>query len=136
MFLGIFLGMLIAIVILAIALMISDDFFYDLGEKITWFIAITLSMLSIIFGGIIGKQSATYFYETQVKTYYINKETIESSICNENLNGLEKIQLVEQATILNEKIITMKVDVTKWWYWYLDDNMVKDLEPVDLSICN
>ena len=56
---------------------------------------------------------ATY-YEKQIAGYEAQKITIEQSLDNEDLSGLERIELVNNASKLNEWLAEEKIEISKW----------------------
>lgn len=56
---------------------------------------------------------ATY-YEKQIAGYEAQKITIEQSLDNEDLSGLERIELVNNASELNEWLAEEKIEISKW----------------------
>lgn len=130
-------GIILAIVLLMILSIIEDNVYSDFGEKIIYIVFILLVVVSVIGGPIIGgktgKYETTKKYESYVKSYEVKKETIENSLKNDNLTGLEKLSLVQEVTSLNSTLATKKVEYSKWYYWYLDKTLINSLENINLE---
>lgn len=56
----------------------------------------------------------TISYEKQIAGYEAQKITIEQSLDNEDLSGLERIELVNKASELNEWLAEEKIEISKW----------------------
>lgn len=88
-----------------------------------------LVLIASVYGGIEfdKNQSRRYVYE-----YIAKKETIEASLQNENLAGLERMQLVEQAAKANQELAGIQYDCQQWYGFFIDDRVL-ELEPIDIS---
>lgn len=53
-------------------------------------------------------------YKKDLASFEAQKQTIEQAIDNESLSGLERIELVNQASELNAWLAEEKVKLTKW----------------------
>ena len=69
----------------------------------------------------------------QVEKYKSTKYTIEASLRNDDLTGLEKIELVKQASEQNSWLAEKKYEVKQWYRFYLDKDIVLELEMIDLE---
>ena len=66
-----------------------------------------------------------------IEEYLAVKTTIESSVQNEALSGLERIELVKQASEENVKLARIQYKC-KQWYGFDIDKRVLELEPIKL----
>lgn len=69
-----------------------------------------------------------------VAQYVAQKQTIEQSLRNENLTGLERVELVQKATELNGELAKRKARYSKWYYvvWG-EKNLYDDIELINLG---
>lgn len=68
-----------------------------------------------------------------VEEYKSAKYTIEQSLTNEQLTGLERIELLKQVRYKNEWLARKKYEVGAWYNFHLDDKIILDLEFIDLK---
>lgn len=101
-----------------------------LNRPLVWAI-IVIALL--ILGGVMGGYADNCEYDKYIYTYPTVKNTIESSLNNENLSGLERIELVKQATELNSKLVKTQYSSQQWYGFTIDDK-VMELEPINLNV--
>lgn len=97
--------------------------------KINILIAVIVLGLSMF----IGARIHIRMFEGDVKQFESAKATYSEAIKSENISGLERIEIVNQITKENKTLARLKYDATKWYYFYLPDNLVDNLEPIKLS---
>ena len=68
-----------------------------------------------------------------VQKYLAQKQTIEMSLENEELTGLERIELVKQATELNGKIAEKKARFQLWHFVVYDNTIYDNVELIKLT---
>ena len=68
-----------------------------------------------------------------VKKYLAQKHTIEQSLKNENLTGLERIQLVNKATELNGEFAEKKAHFELWYFVVYDNTIYDGVELINLD---
>ena len=68
-----------------------------------------------------------------VQEYLAQKYTIEMSLDNEDLSGLEKIELVKLATELNGELAREKAQFDIWYCVHYDYTIFDDVELIDLG---
>lgn len=98
---------------------------FSYGKRIVPILVFIVS----VYGGIEFDKnlSRRYVYE-----YIAKKETIEASLQNENLAGLERMRLVEQAAEANQELAGIQYDCQQWYGFFVDDRVL-ELEPIDIS---
>lgn len=106
----------------------SDDYWF-----LTWLISLIIAIcawIGFIFIGI-----GTYTEEERIfiARFEAQKQTIEMSLENENLSGLEKIELVKKATELNGELAERKSRFNMWHYVSYDNSMYDNIEPISLE---
>ena len=69
-----------------------------------------------------------------IAKFEAQKQAIEMSLDNENLSGLEKIELVKKATELNVELAERKSRFNMWHYVSYDNSMYDNIEPISLEI--
>ena len=87
----------------------------------------------LILTGVMGGYVDNCEYDKYIYTYPTVKNTIESSLNNENLSGLERIELVKQATVLNSTLVKTQYSSQQWYGFTINDK-VMELEPIDLNV--
>lgn len=68
-----------------------------------------------------------------VQKYLAQKQTIEMSLENEELTGLERIELVKQATELNGEISERKARFQLWHFVVYDNTIYDNVELIKLT---
>jgi hypothetical protein len=68
-----------------------------------------------------------------VQKYLAQKETIEMSLKNEELTGLERIELVKQATELNGELAERKARFQLWHFVVYDNTIYDNVELIKLT---
>lgn len=93
---------------------------------------ISIILLTLI-GGSIGIQIDRVSYDKKIANWENTKMIIEDSLKDENLTQLEKINLVNTIVEYNMQLTELKEDVKQWWYFYLDDSKVNELEIIKIN---
>lgn len=68
-----------------------------------------------------------------IQSYLAQKETIESSLKNDDLTGFERSQLVSKATELNGEFAARKAKYESWYYVYYDNNIYDGIDSITLN---
>lgn len=127
------LGLLVAfLVVLLPTIAILDDVSYGHGTLVK-IIGSILFVGVIIVGcilGCIGERNKSGKY---IEQYLAEKQTIEKSLQNESLSGLERIELVKQAVETNKKLAGYQYDCKKWYGFNIDDRIL-ELSFIDLEV--
>lgn len=142
---GFFIGILMAGLVLVIIEAINDMAGFDneftawdvktdnkhltMYGKINIIIAVAVLGLSMF----IGARIHIRMFEGDIKQFESAKMTYSEAIKSEDISGLERIEIVNQITKENKTLARLKYDATKWYYFYLPDNLVDNLEPIKLS---
>jgi hypothetical protein len=96
-------------------------------------IQITVVVLVLCLSTFIGARIHIRMFERDVRQFESAKATYSESIKSEDVSGLERIEIVNKITEENKTLARLKYDATKWYYFYLPDNLVDNLEPIKLS---
>lgn len=96
-------------------------------------IQITIVVLVLCLSMFIGARVHIRMFERDVKQFESAKATYSESIKSEDISGLERIEIVNKITEENKTLARLKYDATKWYYFYLPDNIVDNIEPIKLS---
>lgn len=141
---GFGIGILLSVLVFAIIALING-FTYDC-DLLDWNektdreclskygkIQITVDVLVLCFSMFIGARVHIRMFERDVKQFESAKATYSESIKSEDVSGLERIEIVNKITEENKTLARLKYDATKWYYFYLPDNLVDNLEPIKLS---
>ena len=142
---GFFIGILVAGLVLVIIAAINDGMDFDneftdwdtksdktyltMYGKINIIIAVAVLGLSMF----IGARIHIRMFEGDIKQFESAKMTYSEAIKSEDISGLERIEIVNQITEENKTLARLKYDATKWYYFYLPDNLVDNLEPIKLN---
>ena len=142
---GFFIGILVAGLVLVIIAAINDimDFdnkFTDWDTKTDKTYLTTYGKINIVvavavlgLSMFVGARIHIRMFEGDIKQFESAKMTYSEAIKSENISGLERIEIVNQITKENKTLARLKYDATKWYYFYLPDNLVDNLEPIKLS---
>lgn len=144
MIVGFGIGILFSILAFAIIALINeftyDSYLLDWNEKTDrerlskyGKIQITIVVLVLCLSMFIGARVHIRMFERDVKQFESAKATYSESIKSEDITGLERIEIVNKITEENKTLARLKYDATKWYYFYLPDNLVDNLEPIKLS---
>lgn len=142
---GFFIGILMAGLVLVIIVAINDMAGFDneftdwdtktdkthltTYGKINIVVAVAVLGLSMF----VGARIHIRMFENDIKQFESAKATYLEAIKSENISGLERIEIVNQITEENKTLARLKYDATKWYYFYLPDNLINNLEPIKLS---
>ena len=141
---GFFIGILVAGLVLVIIAAINDimDFdnkFTDWDTKtdktyLTTYgkIIIVTAVVVLCLSTFIGARIHIRMFEGDVRQFETAKATYSEAIKSEDITGLERIEIVNKITEENKALARLKYDATKWYYFYLPDNLVDNLEPIKL----
>ena len=115
-------------VILSIPFFLEEEHFCKTHNIISA-VCGALFFVSVFIGiGITTEEERIYVAE-----YIAQKQTIELSLENENLTGMEKIQLVSTATELNGKFAKKKAKFNRWYFVVYDKTIYDGIELIDLK---
>lgn len=142
---GFFIGIVAAASVLLIIAVINDgmDFdneFTDWDTKtdktyLTTYGKINIVVAVVVLGlsMFIGARIHIRIFENDVKQFESAKATYSEAIKSNDISGLERIEIVNRITEENKTLARLKYDATKWYYFYLPDNLVDNLEPIKLN---
>lgn len=97
---------------------------------ITNSIIVVILWIAFIFVGI---GITTEEEKVYVQKYLAQKQTIEMSLENEELTGLERIELVKQATELNGELAERKARFQLWHFVVYDNTIYDNVELIKLT---
>ncbi len=129
MIIGFTLGFIVSLFFIPLALILVDSF----NEHVVWLLSIIGMILTTAFGTYLGYITDVNEYNKKIESWKNTKEIIEASMNNENISDLEKIDLVNKIVEYNTQLTDLKEDVKQWWYFYLDDTKVNDLEIIKIN---
>ena len=138
---GFCVGILVALLIFAIIMLINDDMEsrndWDIEKDknyLTKFgiINIAIAVVVLCLSTFIGARIHIRTFESDVKQFEIAKATYSEAIKSEDISGLERVEIVNKIAEENKTLARLKYDATKWYYFYLPDNLVDNLEPIKL----
>ncbi len=145
MIVGFIIGILMAGLVLTIISAINDmkgfdNVFTDRDTKtdktyLTTYGKINIAVAVVVLGlsMFVGARIHIRMFENDVKQFESAKATYSEAIKSEDISGLERIEIVNKITEENKTLARLKYDATKWYYFYLPDNLVDNLEPIKLS---
>lgn len=125
--LGLLLGAAVMMAFIAIA---DNSYRY---EKQWYVVGLITSVLVFIIATYTGCVSDIVYYNKEVNKFIVTKQTIEQSLSNGQIGGFERLDLVKQAIEENKNLESLKIDAKQWWYFYLDESKIKDLEPISFK---
>lgn len=142
---GFFKGILVAGMVLAIITAINygmdfDNEFTDRDTKtgktyLTTYGKINIVVAVAVLGlsMFVGARVHIRRFENDIKQFESAKMIYSEAIKSKDISGLERIEIVNKITEENKTLARLKSDATKWYYFYLPDNLVDNLEPIKLS---
>lgn len=142
---GFFIGIVAAILVLVIIAGINmgmgfDNEFTDWDVKtdkthLTAYGQINIVVAVVVLGlsTFLGARIHIRRFESDIKQLESAKATYSEAIKSNDISGLERIEIVNKITEENKTLARLKYDATKWYYFYLPDNLVDNLEPIKLS---
>ena len=99
----------------------SDDELTNKQETILIIIFIVVWIISIVIGCYIENQKL----KVETEQYRAVKETIETSLQSDKLTGLERIELVKQASEQNAWLKGTQYKVQQWYNFYLSKDILE-----------
>lgn len=142
---GFLIGILMAALVLLIIALINDGMDFDneftdynakTGEtclttygKINIMVAVAVLGLSMF----VGARIHIRMFENNVKQFESAKATYSEAIKSGDISGLERIEIVNKIAEENKTLARLKYDATKWYDFYLPDDLVDNLEPIKIS---
>ena len=94
-------------------------------------IAIAIAILCL--STYIGARMHIREFENEIRQFEAAKVVYSESIKSESITGLERIEIVNKIVEENKKLVELKYDATKWYYFYLPDSLVDNLEPIKIN---
>lgn len=107
----------------------TDKTYLTTYGKINIVVAVVVLGLSMF----VGARIHIRMFESDIKQFESAKSTYSEAIESEDISGLERIEIVNKITEENKSLARLKYDATKWYYFYLPDNLVDNLEPIKLN---
>lgn len=114
------------LVFLCGALISTMVYHEDVGIALT----IIVSVAVFIAGLFVGVGLNTEEAQVWSAKYEAQKTTIEQSLDSEVLSGLERIELVKQASELNGELAERQARAELWHVVYYDEDVYSGLEPI------
>lgn len=96
-------------------------------------INITIAILILCLSTFIGARVHIREFENEIIQFEAAKVCYSEAIKSEAISGLERIEIVNKITEENKNLAKLKYDATKWYYFYLPDSLVDNLEPIKLN---
>lgn len=130
MFIGIAIGSIVALILVG-ACEIGWD--WDDWQRILLGIVIVL-IFAIICGGL-GILIDRYAQAEYIATWDITRTSYEQAMNTyDNYESIVKDnpELIKEAIIKNTELAQMKYRATRWWYFYLNDN-IANLQPINIG---
>lgn len=127
---GIITGVLIGVVTVTIVALLCDLFDFDMLYRDRVWHLIFAAIIAVFSAG--GYQVEKSIRGRYIEQYIATKSTIETSLKNDTLTGLERVQLVQQASKANSELAGYKYDCRQWYGIAFDDRAL-ELEPIDIS---
>ena len=141
---GFGIGILLSVLVFAIIALING-FTYDC-DLLDWNektdreclskygkIQVTVVVLVLCLSVFIGARVHIRMFERDVRQFESAKATYSEAIKSNDISGMERIEIVNKITEENKTLARLKYDATKWYYFYLPDSLVDNLEPIKLN---
>lgn len=97
--------------------------------KINIMVAVAVLGLSMF----VGARIHIRMFENNIKQFESAKATYSEAIKSGDISGLERIEIVNKIAEENKTLAKLKYDATKWYDFYLPDDLVDNLEPIKIS---
>ena len=129
------IGFAIALVLWLVAMLVTflienDDADYTVARLVISIMAIAIWIGAVFIGiGIYTEEERIF-----IAKFEAQKQTIEMSLDSENLSGLERIELVKQASELNGEMAERKAKLQVWHYVTYNNSMYDNIEPISLEL--
>lgn len=128
---GLIVGLLIFSIFFVLGHLAAEfDGWWNLGAKIIFWVVMFILIVGIVTGlGIWIDAADTGQY---IATWNITKTSYEQAMgAYESYDSMIKDnpELIKEAIAKNEQLARYQYAATRWWYWYLDDN-IQNLEPI------
>ena len=145
MIVGFFIGIVAVILVSVIIAAISNGMDFD-TEFTDWDVKtnkkylttygkinIVVAVVVLCLSTFIGARIHIRMFEGDINQFESAKATYSEAIKSNDISGLERIEIVNRIAEENKTLARLKYDATKWYYFYLPDNLVDNLEPIKLS---
>ena len=145
MIVGFFIGIVAVILVSVIIAAISNGMDFD-TEFTDWDVKtnkkylttygkinIVVAVVVLCLSTFIGARIHIRMFEGDINQFESAKATYSEAIKSNDISGLERIEIVNRIVEENKTLARLKYDATKWYYFYLPDNLVDNLEPIKLS---
>lgn len=139
---GFFVGIVAAVLVLLITAFMTD---FDNGltdwdaktdkKYLTTYGKINIAVAVVILGlsMFIGARAHIRMFENDIKQFESAKATYSEAIKSSDISGMKRIEIVNRIAEENKTLARLKYDASKWYYFYLPDNLVDNLEPIKLG---
>ena len=107
----------------------------DWHETYIWIVSALVPILTIRFN-FIGNEINTENEKVYIQKYLAQKQTIEMSLDNKDLSGLERLELVKQATEINSEFAEKRAKFELWHYVYYDNSLYDNIDLIILKPTN
>lgn len=122
--------LLIALLLWSISMLVAClEEYKNVARLVMSIIAIAIWIGAVFIGIGIYTEDERLF----IAKFEAQKQTIEMSLDNENLSGLERIELVKQASKLNGEMAERKAKLQVWHYITYNNSMYDNIEPISLE---
>ena len=134
---GIIVGILIFVAVFAgLCCGLEIGYDWNIGCTILFYFILFLVIVGICFG--LGIMIDNTIYNRFIGTWEMTKANYEQAMgAYSDYESIIKDnpELIKEAIHENEKLANYKYDATRWWYWYIDDN-IQNLEPIIIGGTN
>lgn len=115
MIVGIIMGLMVGLLGIPIGYLIYECSCSTDDVLKGWISGVLFAAVFIFFGGFLGNYINTADVESYTEQYKVTSETYYSSIDNEKLSGLERLELTQSVMLYNRELANRKVDMVKFW---------------------
>ena len=133
-FLTLAVSILVFLAFYGICWLIYDRFCLDVDcTWWSWVIPLILALCFWVGAIFIGMNINENEHKAYAQKHLAQKQTIEMSLENDKLSGLERIELVKQAVELNGKLAERKTAIKHWNSGVLDNTIYDEIEFIKLN---
>ena len=133
MIVGIIIGLIVSLLVWLVAYAIKIDCCFS-TEKIINRISIVVCVMCVVLGGVIGISVANINLKQDIEGFSAIKETYMMAVSNNEISGLERLQIVDTAIDQNKRLARRKASIDAWWNIAIDPNLkdqLKELTPIN-----
>lgn len=125
----------VVLVILSVGIGVATIFVWSISAEETdhkWISLLLVAVCGLVVIGICVLVSR-HELKVQVEEFKTAKTVYEEALANDDLSGLERIEIVDKIVEENKWLAKTKYNVKQWYCWFLPDELVDEVEEIEVS---